>query len=86
MHLQDEWKGLCNEHDSAWREYIRTSRSIRGKISSRMQSSGEDPTLTELAREHRAWHRVCEVREKMNLFLRQHFQSPEFKPRRRSAS
>ena len=84
MGLQDEWASLCNEHDSVWREYIRASRAIRSKVEAKLKGVETSPSLGELAREHRAWHRVREVREKMDAFLKRYLEISEMRPGRRA--
>ena len=84
MRLQDEWASLCNEHDLVWREYIRASRAIRTKVDSKLKGAGINLSLGEMAREHRAWHRVREVREKMDAFLKRNVEMSETRPGRRA--
>jgi hypothetical protein len=82
MQLQDEWSSLCNEHDAAWQGYIRALRSIRLKIDSKLKGLGDSPSLAEIAHEQRAWNRVRNVREKMDAYLRRHFETSDSRPRR----
>ena len=82
MQLQDEWSSLCNEHDAAWRGYVRALRAIRVKIDANLKGLGDSPSLAEIAHEQRAWNRVCHAREKMDAYLSLHFETSVSRPKR----
>ena len=69
MSLAEDWERLCNEQDSAWREYIRASRVIRDKFRSNGSQSQAPLTLADFGRENRAWIRVAQARDKLNSFV-----------------
>jgi hypothetical protein len=84
MPLTDEWERLCNEQDNAWREYIRAARIVRDKITSSEKTGDAGLTLADLAREHRAWGRVSQVRQALTTFVQQQTQQKSNTQRRSS--
>jgi hypothetical protein len=67
---EDDLVRLCDEHDVAWRNYIKAARNLRARLSVARLSEADRMM------EQRAWEKVCGMRTRLDKFISDHGEAP----------